>query len=238
MSFINEDLLEQYGIPLDGEQKERLECFHGLLCEWNRVMDLTNVPEEEMTLRHYADSLMPAFQYPRLFHEAKSLIDVGTGAGFPGILLAIRYPGMRVTLLEAQQKRCDFLEKVKEKADLRGVQIVHMRAEDGGKSPAFREKFDVSVARAVASLPVLMEYLLPFVRVGGNMLAWKGPGVREEMQAGTAAAGMLGGGEILLHPVSLPGMEHLLVQIPKVRATPALYPRKAGLPAKKPLGKH
>lgn len=224
------------GIALAPGAEEKLGVYHALLCEWNQKIDLTNVPQEEMPLRHYADSLLPLVRFPALFPLSASLIDVGTGAGLPGIPLAIQRPDMAVTLLDAQQKRCDFLEEVVGQADLKNVRVLHLRAEDGGKRPDLREQFDLAAARAVAPLNVLLEYLLPFARVGGYALALKGPSVYEERERALAASRALGGGEIRIDDLPLGEWTHTLASVLKTRNTPPQFPRKSGTPSKKPIG--
>lgn len=230
-------VLRQNGINLSEDALNKLFIYHRLLNEWNKVMDLTNVPEEEFAIRHYVDSLKPVVLCPELFENCKTLIDVGTGAGLPGLPIAIMRPDIQVTLLETQRKRCDFLEKVKCEADLNNVTIIQMRAEDGGKSLKLREQFDIACARAVASLPVLSEYLLPFVKVSGKALCWKGPAVYDEMENGAYASGQLGGSAPTMQKIVMENADHLLVIIGKTEKTPKQYPRKAGIPTKKPLVK-
>jgi 16S rRNA (guanine527-N7)-methyltransferase len=225
--------LEGFSLPLDETAWEKLERFHAFLMEKNAVMDLTNVPEEDMPLRHYADSLL-ALNHG-LFSRGCRVIDVGTGAGFPGIPLAIARPDMQMTLLESMQKRCDFLSKAVSLLDLRNVRVMAGRAEDMGRGD-FREQFDLALARAVAVLPVLAEYLLPLVKVGGHALCWKGPALWEELPAGERACQRLGGELGALIDLEIPGRSHYIQVINKVNATPAKYPRKAGMPGKKPLG--
>ena len=223
-------------IPLAGNAvaQERLMAYHRLLLEWNARMDLTNVPEEEMALRHYADSLLPLAR-KEWFPDGARLIDVGTGAGFPGMPLAIARPDLKVTLLDSQRKRCDFLSAVCDELKLPNVTVLHARAEDGARG-ALREQMDVAVARAVAPLNVLAEYLLPYVRVGGRMLCWKGPAVREEMAAGERACKMLGGQAEGLYRLPIEGREHYVHSAIKISATARRYPRKSGTPSKDPLG--
>lgn len=230
--------LTQCGIPATQELAQGLATYHRLLMDWNTRMDLTAVTEEaEMLDRHYVDALSPLAR-PGLLPQTGTLIDVGTGAGFPGLPLAMACPGLRVTLLDAQQKRLNFLEAVIRELGLTNVTLCHSRAEDGARNPALRERFDVAVARAVAALPVLAEYLLPYVRVGGMALCWKGPALRQELEAGKAAAVLLGGRVEEPLPVSFPGRdwEHLLLPIRKREKTLRQYPRKAGTPGRCPLG--
>ena len=214
---------------------EKLDAYRHLLTERNRQMDLTSVPDGEIPLRHLGDSLLPVLQYPALFPQGCSLADVGTGAGLPGIPLAIARPDIRVTLIEALRKRCAFLEEVKEKLGLANVTVIPRRAEEAGRDTALREAFDRTVSRAVAGLPVLAEYLLPLTKTGGMALCWKGPAAEEELAAGSRASLLLGGGEAELFPVAYPGETRCLVRLPKLTETPSRYPRRPGIPAKRPL---
>lgn len=228
------EILKAAGVDASDEVCARLEVYKSMLTEWNKVMDLTNVPEEEIPLRHFADSLLPLSM--GMVKSGSSLADVGTGAGFPGLPLAIADASLQVTLIDALQKRCDFLNAVREKLNLENVTVLHLRAEDAGKDKGLREKFDYAAARAVAPLNVLEEYLLPLVKVGGEALCWKGPAVKDEMQAGETAAEILGGKLIGAVPVPGVGDGHCVVRIEKTRHTSKEYPRKSGTPAKKPLG--
>lgn len=226
------------GIPLSREAAEKLSEFHTLLADWNKRMDLTAVLEEsEMVDRHYVDSLTPLTAVG-LFSNGAAVIDVGSGAGFPGIPLAIARPDIQVTLLDSQQKRVRFLQEAAKRLNLNNVRAVHGRAEDTAHLPEFRESFDLALARAVASLPVLLELLMPFVRMGGRALCWKGPAVMEELPAGNKAAKLLGG--VLEEPIStpIPGRDwtHLLLPCLKIEKTLRQYPRKAGTPGREPLG--
>ena len=229
--------LKACGIPFDLELPEKLLRYHALLMDWNTRMDLTAVTDEaEMMDRHYVDSLM-ALRFGLIPRKGR-IIDVGTGAGFPGMPLALACPEMQVTLMDAQQKRLTFLQAVIDELQVRNVTLVHSRAEDGARLPLHREQYDLAVARAVAPLAVLAEYLLPYVRVGGSALCWKGPALQEEMQQGRRAAHLLGGK--VEEPISceFPGRawQHLLLPIQKKEKTARQYPRKAGTPGKSPLG--
>ncbi|MBQ9196453.1 MAG: 16S rRNA (guanine(527)-N(7))-methyltransferase RsmG [Clostridia bacterium] len=228
-------LLQNAGIVLDGEACRKLSAYHALLLDWNSRMDLTNVPEEEMALRHYGDSLLP-LSHADWFPDGASLIDVGTGAGFPGMALATVRPDLRVTLLDAQRKRCDFLQAVCQELALRNVAVLHARAEDAARGE-LRECFDIAAARAVAPLNVLCEYLLPFVRLGGRALCWKGPAVTEELESGEKAAHILGAKAEPLARLPIEGREHYVQPFIKLKKTLRQYPRKSGTPAKDPLGK-
>lgn len=226
-----------WNLPLSARQVEQFEIYDRMLEEWNGRMDLTNVLEPaERVDRHYLDSIAPlALGFaPR---PGGRILDVGSGAGLPGIPLAILCPECPVCLMDAQQKRVAFLQAVAE-ACLPNVRTVHARAEDLGREPGWREGFDLVVSRAVAALPVLAEYLLPYVALGGRALAYKGPGVREELGAGRKAAALLGArlGEWV--PAELPGRDwaHGLIPLYKERPTPRQYPRRAGMPQRRPLG--
>lgn len=226
-------ILSELGIPLSEQAEAGLQRYHSLLMAHNAWMDLTNVPEEEMPLRHYADSLLAS--KAGLLPQGASIIDVGSGAGFPGLPLAIARPDLQVSLLESKQKRCVFLQTVVDALQLGNVSVLCGRAEDLART-AHREAYDLAVARAVAPLNLLAEYLLPFVRPGGSALCWKGPAVYEEQAAGQQAAQLLGGSLGELVDLQIAGRSHYIQVIKKRRATPRKYPRKAGTPAKEPLG--
>ena len=229
--------LKECGIPFEQDLPEKLLRYHALLMDWNTRMDLTAVTDEaEMMDRHYVDSLM-ALRFDMIPRKGR-IIDVGTGAGFPGMPLALACPETQVTLMDAQQKRLTFLQAVIDELQVRNVTLVHSRAEDGARLPLHREQYDLAVARAVAPLAVLAEYLLPYVRVGGSALCWKGPALQEEMQQGRRAAHLLGGKVEEPIGCEFPGRawQHLLLPIQKKEKTARQYPRKAGTPGKSPLG--
>lgn len=228
---LNEILLIN-GLSL-GEQADKMLAFHELLLDWNQRMDLTNIPPDEMYLQHYADSLLPLKNKHWFFHGA-SLIDIGTGAGFPGMAIAVMRTDMQVCLLDSSKKRCGFLEAVVKELNLNNVQVIHARSEDAARGE-LRGNFDAASARAVASLRILIEYLLPFVKVGGFALCWKGPGVEQELIDAKSALFLLKGtpGERLR--LNLPHFEHYVQSIKKAAPTPAPYPRKAGIAKKSPL---
>lgn len=225
-------------IPFSPELPERLLRYHELLTDWNRRMDLTAVTEEAETLdRHYVDSLM-ALTVPGLVPGRGAMIDVGTGAGLPGLPLALALPGWQVTLMDAQRKRLDFLQAVVDELKLTNVTLIHSRAEDGARDPAHRERYDLAVARAVAPLAVLAEYLLPYARVGGKALCWKGPALSDELAQGRRAAFLLGGhvGEPIAYEIPGRDWRHLLLPIAKTQKTARQYPRRSGTPGRLPLG--
>ena len=230
-------LAKENGFPLSQSQCKQFFLYHQLLLTYNKVMDLTNITdEEEMMNRHYLDSLS-LITFEEAFKAANpTLIDVGSGAGFPGIPLAIAYPHMPITLLDSQKKRIRFLQEVVQLLQLNQVTLLHGRAETSAHQPHLREQFSIATARAVAPLPVLLEYLLPFVCYGGYALSLKGPKVTEEVTDGNHAAALLGGEFHSLFP--LPAINHitsLLAVYQKNGITPKRFPRKAGIPAKRPL---
>lgn len=229
-------VLEEAGLSLSETALRGLAVYQDMLADWNERMDLTNVPREEMAARHFLDSLLP-LRAEGLFPENARIIDVGTGAGFPGLALAVARPDLSVTLLEAQGKRCAFLSAVRDRLGLERVTVIQDRAEVLGQRTEYREQFDRAVARAVAPLNVLCEYLLPFVRTGGCALCWKGPALDAEMEDGAFAARALGGR--MEAPVTLEGAgrRHVLAVVAKTEKTFPQYPRKNGTPAKRPLKK-
>ena len=230
--------LEKNGIPFRKELPERLTIYLALLKEWNSRIDLTAVLDDRETIdRHFIDSL--SVLKTGLFADGKSsLIDVGTGAGFPGMVLAMACPEMDITLLDAQQKRLRFLQTVSEAAGIRNVSIIHARAEDAARKPELREKFDYATVRAVAPLNTLCEYVMPFVKVGGFALCWKGPALKAEFDNGARAAKILGGLAETPIRCAVEGRDwdHLILPVHKIKHTDPAYPRKAGTPKSKPLG--
>lgn len=224
------------GQGLTEPQMQAAENYADLLQEWNQKINLTGInTPEEIRIKHFLDSL--SCQIAMQGSPVDSVIDVGTGGGFPGLPLRLLYPEMRLTLVESIAKKTAFLSLIVQELGLDHVQVITSRAEDVGQDPAHREQYAWAVARAVALLPVLAEYLLPLVRVGGFMLAQKGATAPEELEAAGPALEILGGRFKELIPVSLPGVEEsrFLVVIEKVVPTPKKYPRRAGMPAKRPL---
>ena len=231
----------EISVPLSAEEICSFQIYASMLREKNKVMNLTAVDDEQgIAMKHFIDSLTLC-SYIRAEEEKAGgktirLADVGTGAGFPGLPLKISMPELDVTLMDSLAKRLNFLGEVTERLGLEKVSLVHTRAEDGGRDKRYRERYDVVTARAVARLPVLAEYCLPFVKVGGVFLAMKGHAEEEVADAAKAIA-TLGGTIEKTDTFTLPGtdMERTIVVIRKVRPTPPRYPRKAGTPAKEPL---
>jgi len=213
-------------------------CYRELM-DWNRRFNLTAITDREGVLvRHFLDSLSCLQALPREeLAEGASVIDVGTGAGFPGLPLKIVYPEMRLTLLEATHKKTTFLEHMVHLLEMKEVKVIHGRAEELGQAPSCRERYDWALARAVAKMSTLVEYLLPLVRVGGAVLAQKGESAAAEVHEAEAAIVTLGGRVRQLTPVKLRGLAETryLVVVDKVAATPEKYPRRPGMPKKSPL---
>ncbi|MBE3120015.1 MAG: 16S rRNA (guanine(527)-N(7))-methyltransferase RsmG [Candidatus Atribacteria bacterium] len=225
-----------FGVHLTGRQVVALMTFERELLAWNEKFNLTAIRDAEgIRTKHFLDSFSCVLAWKE--NPPRRLIDIGTGAGFPGIPLKILYPSMRLTLIESVGKKANFCRHMIETLKLEAVEVVTARAEDVGQMPAHREAYDWAVARAVANLPVLAEYLLPLVQVGGAILAQKGQSGPAETHKAEKALKILGGRTRQLLPVTLPGVadERFLVVVDKVAATPPQYPRKPGIPAKKPL---
>jgi 16S rRNA (guanine527-N7)-methyltransferase len=225
-----------FGLTLSPAQEAQFGRYQELLLAWNERLNLTAVRDPAaIQSRHFLDSLTCATVTGDL--NGRSLIDVGAGAGFPGLPLKLLYPQMRLTLVESIAKKTTFLHAVVADLGLEDVTILAERAEIIGQQPAHREQYEWAVARAVAELRVLVEYLLPLCRIGGQMLAQKGETAAAETAAAANAIHLMGGGPAHLHPVQLP--DHparlYLVLISKTAATPARYPRRPGMPAKRPL---
>ncbi|MCI9677311.1 MAG: 16S rRNA (guanine(527)-N(7))-methyltransferase RsmG [Lachnospiraceae bacterium] len=228
--------LKQLNVTLSDFQVEQFMVYYEMLAEWNQVMNLTAITEYNAVLKkHFIDSLSLCKAYDT--SKNISCIDVGTGAGFPGLALKIAYPNMKVTLLDSLQKRIQFLDAVIQKLELSGIETIHGRAEDYAKPGMLREKFDLSVSRAVANLSTLSEYCLPFVKKGGYFISYKSEKIAEEMEEAVNAISILGGevkGQIEFMLPDSDIYRNLFVIIKK-KDTPKKYPRKAGLPSKEPL---
>ena len=228
--------LEMMGVAFDQTAIERFEAFHAILDEYNQKMDLTAVLDEDERIdRHDLDSAAPLAK--GLLLEESKVIDVGTGAGFPGMPLLILRPDLKMTFLDALNKRILFLEDALKRLGLTATTL-HARAEDAARMPEHREMYDAAVSRAVASAAVLQELTLPFVKTGGTAIAWKGPGVQDEMLAAKRSAFVLGGTVRGVENAPVPRRDdwaHCLLITDKTGKTPKAYPRKAGTPNKKPL---
>jgi 16S rRNA (guanine527-N7)-methyltransferase len=227
----------ELGVTLDDGHLAAFGICYRELVEWNQRFNLTAITDwDGVLVRHFLDSLSCLKALPQTDLSGLRVIDVGTGAGFPGLALKIVCPGMRLTLLEATRKKVTFLEHIVRVLDLE-VEVIHMRAEELGRDPTHRERYDWALARAVAEMPTLAEYLLPLVRVGGAVLAQKGEDATAEVQRAEAAIVTLGGRVRQLVPVELRGLAETryLVVVDKVAATPEKYPRRPGVPRKSPI---
>ena len=238
MKEIIRDGLAELGLldQVPPEAPEQLAEYGRLMLEKNQVMNLTAITDPEQAARlHMLDSA--ALLLCADFQGGKTLIDVGTGAGFPGLPLAMACPGLRVTLLDAQQKRLNFLEAVVRELGLTNVTLCHSRAEDGARNPALRERFNVAVARAVAALPVLCELCLPLVRPGGKFLAMKSVESDQELASAGHAIATLGGAVAAVRDYVIPGTQvrHRLIIVEKAKKTPEKYPRMFAKIKKNPL---
>lgn len=236
MDSLIKDAKTLFNVHLTARQVMSLITYEKELLEWNQKFNLTAIRDvESIRVKHFLDSYSCVLAWQAT--PPLRLIDVGTGAGFPGIPLKIIYPQMHVTLIESVGKKAMFCQHIVSKLGLENIDVIKTRAEDIGQKLAYRESYDVAVARAVANLNILSEYLLPLVKIGGNVLAQKGETAHAEAQSAEKAINLLGGKLKQIIPVQLPGVadERFLVWIEKVHATPQGYPRKAGIPAKTPL---
>lgn len=236
MSKLFEEKLAHLDIVLNDTQKQQFYRFYEILVEWNSFMNLTGITEyEEVNEKHFVDSvsLVKAVDVSKV----NTVIDVGTGAGFPGIPLKIAFPHLEVVLLDSLNKRVKFLNEVIEQLGLTGIRAIHGRAEDYAKQKEYREQFDLCVSRAVANLSTLSEYCLPYVNVGGMFIPYKSGEIDAEVEASKKAIHILGGKLSEVIKFQLPGTDigRSFVKIEKVQNTSKKYPRKAGLPAKEPL---
>lgn len=222
-------------IPLSDKKAGQFMTYMDMLLETNKSLNLTAITEpEEVITKHFLDSLTAC----NLIPQGSSVIDVGCGAGFPGLPVKIAREDISLTLLDSLNKRLEFIKSVLSATKIEGAVLVHSRAEDGGRDKKYREKFDVALSRAVANMAVLCEYCLPYVKVGGTFLSLKGPAAPDELKLAEKAISTLGGEIAEVREVCVPHTDllHKIVVIKKVRACPDIYPRKAGTPSKKPIG--
>lgn len=224
------------GVELTEDKYNKFMKYKELLQEWNEKVNLTAITDDEGIIKkHFIDSIK-AYSLDE-FKKAKNVIDVGTGAGFPGIPLAIIRDDLKVTLLDSLNKRVNFLDLVIAQLELKNIGTIHSRAEDAARKDDFREKYDIATSRAVANMSVLSELCLPYVKVGGNFIALKGPAVEEELSSAKNAISSLGGKltEVKRIDIEDTELQHNLVVINKVKETSNIYPRKAGIISKNPI---
>jgi len=221
---------------ITNEQKLQFDKYYELLTEWNQKINLTAITDrDEVWVKHFEDSI--SIERILDMTSVETAIDIGTGAGFPGIPLKIVYPDLKITLLDSLDKRLRFLEEVISELGLSDVTLIHGRAEDYGRDPDHREKYDLCVSRAVAALPVLSELCIPFVKIGGSFTAYKSEKAEEEIQNSGKVISLLGAEISSTQSFSLSGGDHsrTIIRIDKLESTPDKYPRRAGVPSKKPI---
>ena len=236
MNQLLEIKLKELNIQINEIQKKQFDTFYSMLVEWNKVMNLTGITEyEEVIEKHFVDSLSIVNIFD--LSEINTVIDVGTGAGFPGIPLKIAFPHLKITLLDSLNKRNNFLDSVIDELKLDGIYTIHGRAEDFAKKDDYRERYDLCVSRAVANLSTLSEYCLPYIRVGGMFISYKSGDVDDEVLESKKAISILGGKLDNVVKFQLPGTDinRSFIKIEKIKNTGKKYPRKAGLPSKEPL---
>ena len=236
MSEIFQKKLSDLGLELNDKQLQQFDKYYELLVEWNKVMNLTGITEyEEVNEKHFIDSL--SLVKVLSITDISSVIDIGTGAGFPGIPLKIVFPHLKVTLLDSLNKRINFLNKVIEELELKDIHTIHGRAEDFARQEEYREQYDLCVSRAVANLSTLSEYCLPYVKQGGAFIPYKSGEIEEEVLQSKTAVKILGGKMDGIVKFVLPGsdIDRSFIKIKKIKKTGKKFPRKAGLPAKEPI---
>lgn len=222
------------GVRFSVEQIEQFYKYMNLLIEWNEKMNLTVITEpKEIILKHFIDSITIL----KYIDDNSKLVDVGTGAGFPGVPLIIMNPTLKITLVDSLNKRLIFLQEVVKELNLKNIEIVHARAEEFGQNKNYREKFDIATSRAVANLATLSEYLVPLVKIGGKIISMKASNAKEEINDAQKAIEVLGGKIEKIEEFDLPESDigRTIIIIDKNKCTPAIYPRKAGTPAKEPI---
>lgn len=233
---ILEEGCKELGITLDENQKKQLTDFYEYLVEKNKVMNLTGITEfQEVLIKHFLDSLacVKAVDMSRI----KRIMDIGTGAGFPGVPLKIAFPHLEACLLDSLKKRVNFLEETFQMLKLENITAIHGRAEEYAKNKQYRETYDLCVSRAVSNLATLSEYCLPYVKTGGYFISYKSGTVQEEVEQAQKAVKILGGKiqDVVYFQLPDSEIQRSLVVIEKIKATPGRYPRKAGTPLKEPL---
>ena len=236
MSKLFDEKLNALGITLSEKQYQQFDKYYGLLVEWNKVMNLTGITEyEEVNEKHFIDSLSIVKVLD--MNKVNSVIDIGTGAGFPGIPLKIAFPHLKITLLDSLNKRIKYLNTVIEELGLENIQTIHGRAEDFARKEEHREKYDLVVSRAVANLSTLSELCMPYVKVDGMFIPYKSGEIEEEVKEAQTAVKVLGGSKSEIIKFVLPGSDinRSFVKIDKVKNTGKKFPRKAGLPGKEPI---
>ena len=226
--------LDKLQIPYDDKIIEKFEGYMDGVLSWNEKVNLTAITDrDEFISKHYVDSIVCSSLEE--YKAGKTVIDIGTGAGFPGVPLAIISPDKQFTLADSLNKRIKIIDELTDKVGVYNVETVHGRAEEMARNKKYRERFDLCVSRAVANLATLSEYCLPFVKVGGYMLAYKGPVAEAELEEANKAISLLGGEVVRIEPAELEGYKHNIVVIKKIKKTMAKYPRKAGTPSKEPI---
>ena len=234
MEDFKKDFCLYFEEEIDDNKIQKFYDYMNLLVEWNKKINLTAITEEkDIILKHFVDS----FTVLKYIKENKSIVDVGTGAGFPGIPLAIMNDSLKITLVDSLNKRINFLNEVCSKIKLKNTKAIHSRAEEFGQDNNYRESYDIAISRAVSNLTVLAEYLLPLVKVGGKIICMKGPDIEEELKQAKSAIDILGGKFERCDNFCLPksDISRNIIIINKIKETPKKYPRKAGTPVKTPL---
>ena len=234
--FVKEIILKLKEINININEKiaDKFYKYTNMLLEWNEKINLTAITEiSDIILKHYIDSLT----INKYIKEQKTIIDIGTGAGFPGIPLKIVNPNNKFILVDSLNKRINFLKEVEKELNLQDIEMIHSRVEDLAKIKEYREKIDLAVSRAVANLSTLLEYMLPFVKENGLCICMKGPNITQEVEDSKKAIEILGGKIEKIEKINLPGseIERNIILIRKINKTPNKYPRKAGMPAKQPI---
>ena len=226
--------LKELNINLNKTQIEQFYKYMNILLKWNKIMNLTAITDpKEIIIKHFIDSITVLKE----LGEKDTIIDVGTGAGFPGIPIKIVFPETKIILLDSLNKRVNFLNEVIKELKLKNIEAIHGRAEEYGQNKIHREKYDVAIARAVAPLNILLEYLMPFVKVAGKCIAMKGPNTKEEIKSSQNAIKVLGGNLVKVKEFNLikEDIKRSIIIIEKTKELSKVFPRKSGTPSKKPL---